>query len=118
MAVSISNQVENHRGIYFEVTGDGVTTALTVNHSRSVHAGTTAKATVTTAPTGSFERKSGSGGFVYPAGGTAVAVSSVSVTSPNKGDSSGSLTVNTSVAVGNGTKAYVAVVFDQYSVVG
>lgn len=110
MAVSYSNQIENHRGIYFECTGDGVTTALTVNHGRSIHAGTTATATVTTAGTG-FERKSGKGGFVYPTGGTNVTVSSVTVGAT-------SVTVNTGAAVGNGTKAYVSVVFDQYTPVG
>lgn len=108
MSVSYSNQIESHRGIYFECTGDGSTTALTVSHGRSIFKGATATATVITAPTGSRERKSGCGGFVFPAGGTAVTVSSVTV-------SATSVTVNTQAAVGNGTKAFVAVVFDQYS---
>ena len=107
MAVAYANQVENHRGVYFEATGDGSTTALTVTHARGVHANTTASATVTTAGAG-FERKSGKGGFVYPTSGTNVTVSSVTV-------SATSVTVNTSAAVGNGTKAYVSVVFDQES---
>jgi hypothetical protein len=33
MAVTYSNIIRNHRGLYFEVTGDGATTALTVNHN-------------------------------------------------------------------------------------
>lgn len=111
MSVTYSNQIENHRGVYFEAVGDGVITALTVSHRRSVFGNTTAKATVTTAPSGANERKSGTGGFTYPATGTAVTVSSVTV-------SSTSITVHTSAAVANATKAYVAVVFDQSSVVG
>jgi hypothetical protein len=31
MAVTYSNIIRNHRGLYFEATGDGATTALTVN---------------------------------------------------------------------------------------
>lgn len=106
MAVTIGNIIRNHRGLYFEVTGDGSTTALTVNHLNGVHANTTAVATVYTAPTSFHNGQSGKGGFVFPNGGTTVTVSSVSVASTT-------LTVNTSAAVGNGTKAYVAVVFDQ-----
>ena len=108
MAVTYGNIIRNHRGLYFEVTGDGATTALVQNHLNGVHAGTTATATVLTAPTGFHPGTSGKGGFIFPTGGTPVTVSSVSVTST-------SVTVNTSAAVGNGTKAYVAVVFDQYS---
>lgn len=106
MAVTIANVIRNHRGLYFEATGDGATTALVVNHMNGVHANTTATATVLTAPTGFHPGTSGKGGFIYPTGGTPVTVSSVSVTST-------AVTVNTSAAVGNGTKAYVSVVFDQ-----
>lgn len=106
MAVAYSNIINNHRGVYFEVTGDGVTTALTVAHGSGVHANHTATATVLTAASSFQNGSSGKGGFVYPAAGTKVTVSSVSVTAT-------SVTVNTSAAVGNGTKAYVAVVFDQ-----
>lgn len=109
MAVTYANQKESHRGIYFEATGDGSTTALTVNHSRSIHKSATATATVVTGPSAAIkDRKSGCGGFIYPTDGTAVTVSSVSVTAT-------AVTVNTQSAVGNGTKAYVAVVFDQDS---
>ena len=106
MAVTYSNIINNHRGVYFEVTGDGLTTALTVTHGSGVHANPTATATVLTAPSSFQNGTSGKGGFVYPTSGTAVAVSSVSVTASK-------VTVNTSAAVGNGTKAYVAVVFNQ-----
>ena len=105
MAVSYANAIRNHRGLYFEVTGDGTTTALVQNHLNGVHANTTASAQVVTTPTGFHNGKSSSGGFVFPFG-TPVTVSSVSVTSTT-------VTVNTSAAVGNGTKAYVVVVFDQ-----
>lgn len=108
MAVSIANVIRNHRGLYFEATGDGVTTALVVNHNNGVHANQTAQATVLTAGT-NFATHSGKGGFVVPQTGTPVTVSSVSVTTTQ-------VTVNTSAAVGNGTKAYVAVVFDQTTV--
>lgn len=110
MAVTIANVKRNHRGVYFEATGDGSTTALTVNHMNGVHSGTTATAancSVITAPTSFHNGKSGSGGFVFPFG-TPVAISSVSVTST-------AVTVNTGSAIGNGTVAYCVVVFDQYT---
>jgi hypothetical protein len=108
MAVTIANQQENHRGLYAEVTGDGATTVLVFTHHRGVHAGQTATATVLTGPSATRETKSGSGGFHYPASGTAVTVSSVVVTSTT-------ITVTTSAAITNATVAYVAVVFDQSS---
>jgi pyruvate/2-oxoacid:ferredoxin oxidoreductase beta subunit len=108
MAVTYRNIISNRRGCYFEVTGDGATTALTVSHSNSVHASTTATATVLTAASKFENGCSGKGGFVFPTAGTPVAVSSVSVAAT-------SVTVNTGAAVGNGTKAYVAVVFNQDS---
>lgn len=109
MAVTIANQVENHRGIYFEATGDGSTTALVISHNRSLHNSPTASAFVVTGPTGQPDRRSERGGHNFPANGTAVTVSSVVVTATQ-------ITVNTSAAIGNGTKAYVAVVFDKYHV--
>jgi hypothetical protein len=108
MAVTIANQVNNHRGFYAEVTGDGATTALVFTHNRGVHANTTATAFVVTSPTAVFERRSGRGGNFFPVDGTSATVASVVVTSTQ-------VTVNTSAAVGNGTKAYVTVVFDQPS---
>src|SRR6185312_4466183 len=106
MSISIANQQENHRGLYAEVTGDGSTTALVFTHHKGVHANQTATATVVTAPGANRESQSGKGGFHFPASGTGVTVSSVVVTAST-------ITVNTSAAVGNGTVAYVAVVFDQ-----
>jgi hypothetical protein len=109
MAVTIANQVRNHRGIYAEVTGDGATTALVFTHNTGVHANQTATASVMTGASGFRNGQSGKGGFIYPDTGTSVTVSSVTVT-PTQ------VTVNTSAAIGNGTKAYVAIVFDQTSV--
>lgn len=106
MAVTIANQQENHRGLYAEVTGDGATTALVFTHHSGLHTGHTATATVLTAVSGFENGKSGRGGFVFPSTGTAATVSSVVVTSTT-------ITVNTSAAIANATKAYVAVVFDQ-----
>lgn len=106
MSISVTNVMHNHRGVYGEFTGDGSTTAIPITHAGRPHTNTTAKATVITAPS-SFTHKSGAGGFLFPEG-TSAAVSSVTV-------SATSVTVNTSAAVGNGTKAYVAVVFDQPS---
>lgn len=105
MSVTVANVVRNHRGLYFEATGDGSTTAITVPHLNGVHNATTAKATVLTAPTKKQPGQSGTGGFLFPDGGTPVAAT-VTVTST-------SVTVTTGSAVGNGTVAYVAVVFDQ-----
>lgn len=106
MAVTYSNIINNHRGVYFEVTGDGATTALTVTHGSGVHTGHTASATVLTGGSSFQNGASGKGGFVYPAAGTPVAVSSVTVAPTT-------VTVNTGAAIGNGTKAYVVVVFNQ-----
>lgn len=109
MAVTIANQIRNHRGLYAEVTGDGATTALVFTHNSGVHVSTTASAFVVTAPSSpQTERRSNRGGFHFPADGTAATISSVVVTATT-------VTVNTSAAIGNGTKAFVAVVFDQES---
>src|SRR6266852_835593 len=102
MAVTIANQVINHRGFYAEVTGDGATTALVFTHNREVYAGTPASAVGITAPTTAFDHtKSGKGGFKFAAG-TAVAITSVSVTSTQ-------VTVNTTAAIANATVAYIIV---------
>lgn len=107
MAVTIANQTRNHRGFYAEVTGDGATTALVFTHNCGVHANSTASASVITAPSTTFETRSGKGGFKF-ATGTAATVSSVTVTATQ-------VTVNTSAAIANATVAYVVVVFDQES---
>jgi hypothetical protein len=92
--------------MYFEATGDGATTALSIANCCGVHANTTATATVLTAVSGFHPGTSGKGGFIFPTSGTAATVSSVSVTAAT-------ITVNTGAAVANGTKAYVSVVFNQ-----
>lgn len=104
MSITVTNVQHNHRGCYAEFTGDGSTTAIPV--PLTAHYGgqaLTGVATVVTAPS-SFTHQSGKGGFLFPSG-TPVTVSSAVV-------AGGTLTVNTSAAVGNGTKAYVAFVFN------
>lgn len=105
MAITVSNIQHNHRGVYGEFTGDGSTTAipipLTAHYGGQTITGT---ASVVTTPT-SYSHESGKGGFLFPKG-TAATVSSATV-------ASGTVTVTTSAAVGNGTKAYVAFVFDK-----
>lgn len=105
MSVSIANQVENHRAIYFEVTGDGVTTSFAVTHTRMQRPNHTMKVYGVTAPT-KFSRRSERGGLIAPEDGTAVAITSSSL-------SAATLTVQTTAAIGNGTKAYFVAVFDQ-----
>jgi hypothetical protein len=107
VAITVTNVMQNHRGAYGEFTGDGATTAIPI--SLTQHYGgqsLTGIATVVTAPT-SFTHKSGKGGFLFPEG-TAQTVASATV-------SGGTVTINTSAAVGNGVKAYCAFVFDQPS---
>lgn len=107
MAVTISNQVENHRGFSWQVTGDGVTTQWSVTHNRLARPAHTAQVFGVTAPT-SFSTRSGRGGLLAPENGTAVAISSSSL-------SAKTLSVTTTAAIGNGTKAYFTAVFDQYT---
>lgn len=104
MSVTIGNQQENHRGVYFEATGDGATTALVVTHNRAFRPGTTFTGVCVVAPsTRITDRKSGCGGFIYPADGTNKAISSIT----NSGQT---LTVTTNTAIANATKGYVVVV--------
>lgn len=107
MAISLSNQVENHRGVYVQVTGDGATTAIPITfhqtNSRPNHTVKTVLAV--TAPTGHFTH-SGNGGFLAPSGGSAVTVSSTTL-------SGNVITVNTSAAIGNGAVAHIVVLYDQ-----
>src|SRR5437899_615697 len=105
MAVTIANQIENHRGLSWEVTGDGATTSWTVTHGRFAKPNHSLQVFGVTSPT-SFSRRSGRGGLFTAEDGTAVAVTSTSL-------SSKTLTVNTTAAIGNGTKAYFVAVFDQ-----
>ena len=105
MAITVSNIQFNHRGVYGEFTGDGATTAVPVPLPGHYGGQTiTGTAYVVTAPS-SFTHRSGRGGFLMPHG-TDAAITSATV-------ASGTLTVNTSAAVGNGVKAYVAFVFDK-----
>lgn len=109
MAITISNQSDNHRSTYFEFTGDGSTTAIVVPiHGLQRHSGQTAKSFVVTAPTSSDSSPSGKGGHSFPTAGTSITVSSTVL-------SGGNVTVTTSPAVGNGVKAYGVVVYDQYA---
>jgi hypothetical protein len=101
MAVAIANQVENHRGMYFEVTGDGATTTFTCTHNRFKRPNHTMVVKGVTAPT-VLDRKQGSGTLL----GTAVTISSSSCTN-------GVLSVTTSPAIANGTKAHFMATFDQ-----
>lgn len=112
MSLSASNVVGNHRGVYFEATGDGVTTTITVNltHLHTRAGDMTGAATVRTAPSGTAVHEGGKGGF-YIAPGTNVPVSSAVV-------SNGVLTVTTQAAIGNGTKAYGVYVLDNESARG
>lgn len=109
MAITISNQIENHRSVYFEFTGDGATTSIVVAHNRhKAPAGKrTVKAYITTGST-TFDRRSERGGLRAPTDGTAVTITSATE------DTAGNVTIVTSAAVANATKAYGVIVFDQY----
>lgn len=110
MAISPSNIEHNHRSFYAEFVGDGASTALTI--PLPVHYGgqaLTGRATVRTGAT-AFTHESGKGGHLFPAG-TDVPVTSAVV-------SGGNVTITTTAAVANGTKAYVAFVYDQYTARG
>ena len=106
MSLAASNIQRNHRGLYFEFTGDGATTSITIPHgafSRS----RTAKAYVSTAGSG-HGNHSGYGGFRFPAPNTGTSWSATATVS-----ATGSLTLTTSSAVTNGVLAQCVVIFDQ-----
>jgi hypothetical protein len=104
MSITVSNIQHNHRAVYGEFTGDGATTAIPIPLAAQYGGQPiTGVATVTTAPS-SFTHRSSKGGFLFPHG-TDAAIASATV-------ASGVVTINTSAAVGNGTKAYVAFVFN------
>lgn len=109
MSLSAQNVVGNHRGVYFEVVGDGSTTQITVSlaHIPNRVGDETGTATIRTNPTGTAVHEAGKGGFYYPPG-TNVPVSSASV-------SNGVLTVTTQSAITNGVRAYGVYVFDSES---
>jgi hypothetical protein len=106
MAITATNIAPNHRSVYYEYTGDGSTTASTVQLSHKfIRPNMTASAFVVTVPT-ALSNKSGRGGMFFPDGTNAtVASCSISAT--------GLVTVTTSAAVTNAVKAYVVVVLDQ-----
>src|SRR5215469_6946132 len=84
MAISPTNTMQNHRGVYAEFTGDGSSTVLTIpltSHyaGRSSHTGAR---TVITGPS-NFAHKAGKGGFYFPVDGTSVAVSSAVISGSN-----------------------------------
>ena len=104
MAVTIANVIRNARGLYFEATGDGATTALVVPHGGFKRTRTNATVKAVTGAS-SFDRHSGFGGFHFPLNGTPVAITSTTV------DNAGNVTVNTTAAIANATKAYVVVLW-------
>jgi len=106
MAITVSNVQQNHRSLYWEYTGDGATTASSATFPLHLHGKQTAVATVTTGPT-TFE-SGHRGGLNYPTNGTNVPVASCTI-------SGNTITVTTSAAVGNGTKAYVVAVLNEYT---
>ena len=103
MSLSASNIQRSHTGLYFETTGDGSTTTITVTHS-GFNRPRTAKALVGTGGN-NFARHSGFGGFYYPADATMIAGCTATV------NSNGTITVTTGSAITNGVKAYCVVLF-------
>ena len=108
MAISISNQVENHRSIYFEFTGDGATANAVVTHNqyRQPQAARTCKAYLVTGET-KLSRGLNRGGHIFPEDGTTVAVTSCTEAA------SGAITVVCTSAVSNALKCKGVIVFDQ-----
>jgi hypothetical protein len=107
MAVTISNQIENHRGIYWEVTGDGATASFTVTHNRYRRPNHSVQ--VFGVLVGTFrDRRSDRGGLETEVGGTVIALNSASVA-----PTTGIVSVTTTAAIGNGVKGYFVAVFDQ-----
>lgn len=109
MAITISNQIENHRSIYFEFTGDGATTNVVVTHNQYKQplAARTCKSFLVTGET-KLDRGSNRGGHIFPTDGTAVTVNSTTEAA------SGTVTIVCNAAVGNGTKCKGVIIFDQF----
>jgi hypothetical protein len=103
MSLTASNIQRNHRGLYFEFTGDGASTSITVPDG-AIGRTRSAKAFVTTAGSG-HGNHSGYGGFRYPPTGTLWAATAT--------DSANNLTLTTTLAVTNAVVAQCAVIFDQ-----
>jgi hypothetical protein len=104
MAITIASEAWNHRCVYYEYTGDGVVTQSSVSLRKFVKPGTTASATGVATPL-TVSHQSGKGGLIFPSG-TAIAIASCVI-------ANGVVTVTTSAAVANGTKACIVVVLDQ-----
>lgn len=109
MSVTVSNQVENHRAVSFQFTGDGSTTSIVVAHGRYKQplGKRTVQAFLTTGSTLN-ERRSGRGGLRAPTDGTAVALNSVTE------DTAGNVTIVTTAAVTNAVVCTGVIVFDQH----
>jgi hypothetical protein len=110
MALTATNIQQNWRATYCEFVGDGSTTTITIPDG--IHYGGqshTGNAFVVTVPT-SFSHRSGGVGFLFPEG-TPIPVSSATVVN-------GSVTINMSSAVANGTKTYASFVYDKYTTRG
>lgn len=109
MAITISNQTENHRSVYFEFTGDGATTNVVVTHGRYLQpqAARTCKAYLVTGET-KLSRVSGRGGHTFPEDGTVVPVTSTTESA------AGVVTIVCTSAVTNALKCKGVIVFDQH----
>ncbi len=106
MSITTSNVVANDRGMTWQFTGDGSTTATTATFSQKLDSGlTVSTATLITAPT-SFASSTAAAGLIFPAG------TSATVASKSINTTTGVVTVTANSAVGNGTVAYVAVTFN------
>lgn len=111
MSITIVNQVENARGVYFEFTGDGATTVIPVTHN-SVHARPAPSVTATVFTNATPKRDNGgpSGnntGLLGNHGGTAVTVSTAT-------HAAGKSTVTLAAAAANATVHYAEVTFNNY----
>ena len=106
MSISATTISENHRGIVFKFTGDGVNTGVTVTGQQGYTGATeTANASVSDTPTSFFPKASGTG-MNAPVGGTALTVNNVTV-------NGNVATVTLSAAPTNGHVCYGEVVFNQ-----
>lgn len=109
MSVAITRLQHNHRGLAFEVVGDGSTTVLPaispLQLPSAIRPNTTATVTCVSTPNGKFEgERSGTTGLTVQRGGTAQAATvAISQTT--------GVTVSVSPALGAGVVAEVEVVF-------
>jgi hypothetical protein len=106
MSITTSSVVANDRGMTWQYTGDGATTASTATFNQKLDSGIAINtATIVTAPTSFFARTEAAG-LIFPFGTQpTVASSAINATT-------GVVTVTANAAVANGTVAYVAVTFN------